>query len=159
MKMAFAQMEIRKLTIPHTGKVKNQAAKSSNMIFLFVEPFLQSPMPIIAQVFACVVAVGIPKKEQTPRKEDDAVSAALLLSGSSVVISQPTFFIIFEPPKNVPAVIAIAHKSVIVIGILNSLSVLNVSTPINESPSIYTPMNFCESCAPCKNELIPALTR
>ena len=117
--MAFAQRESKKLIIAHTGKVKNQTQKSSNTIFLFVEPFLQSPIPIRAQVFACVVAVGIPKKEQTPRKDDDAVSAALLLKGSRAVISHPTFFIIFEPPMNVPAVIATAHNMVISIGILN----------------------------------------
>ena len=73
-------------------------------------PFLlHSPTPIIAHVFAWVVAVGIPKKEQTPSMADDAVSAALLPSASRWVISQPTFFIIFEPPSIVPNVIAVAH--------------------------------------------------
>ena len=158
--MAFAQKASKKLTTPHMGKVKNQALKSSNIIFLFVEPFLQRPIPIRAQVFAWVVAVGIPKKEQTPRKEDDAVSAALLLRGSSEVISHPTFFIIFEPPIKVPTVIASAHISVIVMGILKFPSVVvRALSPMKVSPNRYTPINFCESCAPCKNELIPALTR
>lgn len=157
--MAFAQRESKKLTVAQAGKVKSHAQKSSVTTFLFVEPFLQSPIPIIAQVLAWVVAVGIPKKEQTPRNEDDAVSAALLLSGSSVVISQPTFFIIFDPPIKVPAVIASAHAIVIASGILNPSSAVKVSAPIKESPNIYTPMNFCESWAPCKKELIPALTR
>ena len=31
--------------------------------------------------------------------------------------------------------------------------------PKNDKPSIYTPMNFCESCAPCKKALLPALRR
>lgn len=113
----------------------------------------------MAQVFACVVAVGIPKKEQTPRNDEDAVSAALLLSGSSSVISHPTFFIIREPPIRVPIVIEAAQESVIQIGIEKS-RVLWLDIPLRkESPNIYTPMNFCESCAPCKNELIPALIR
>ena len=145
--------------IAQIGKVKNQAINTSAAIFGFVPPFLQSPIPIIAQVFACVVAVGIPKNEQTPRKEDEAVSAALLLKGSSSVISQPTFFIIREPPISVPSVIEIAQASVIHIGMLKLDVLINVFASINASPNIYTPMNFCESCAPCKNELIPALMR
>ena len=144
----------------HIGKVKNHTKKSSATIFLLVEPFLQSPIPLKAQVLAWVVAVGIPKKEQTPRKEDEAVSAALLLRGSRAVISHPTFLIIFEPPINVPAVIASAHVRVILIGILNSELTPESEAPSkNERPNIYTPMNFCESCAPCKKELIPALIR
>lgn len=103
--------------IPQIGKVKNQAINTSAAIFGFVPPFLQSPIPIIAQVFACVVAVGIPKNEQTPKNDDDAVSAALLLKGSSSVISHPTFFIIREPPISVPSVIASAQATVIQIGI------------------------------------------
>ena len=103
--------------IPQIGKVKNQAINTSAAIFGFVPPFLQSPIPIIAQVFACVVAVGIPKNEQTPKNDDEAVSAALLLKGSSSVISHPTFFIIREPPISVPSVIAMAQATVIQIGI------------------------------------------
>ena len=140
------------------GKVKNQAINISRAILGFVPPFLERPIPIIAQVFACVVAVGSPRNEQTPRKDEDAVSAALLLKGSSSVMSHPTFFIIRAPPISVPAVIAIAQARVITIGMLKSC--LFVVFPlINVSPNIYTPINFCESCAPCKNELIPALTR
>ena len=102
-----------------------------------MDPFLQSPIPIKAQVFACVVAVGIPKKEHTPRKEEDAVSAALLLSGSREVMSHPTFFIIFEPPINVPAVIASAHISVMLIGILKlSSAFVNEGEPMNERPNM-----------------------
>ena len=103
--------------IAQIGKVKNQAINTSAAILGFVPPFLQSPIPIIAQVFACVVAVGIPKNEQTPKNDDEAVSAALLLKGSSSVISHPTFFIIREPPISVPSVIAMAQATVIQIGI------------------------------------------
>ena len=141
------------------GKVRNQAKNTSAAIFGLVPPFLQRPIPIIAQVFACVVAVGIPRKEQTPRKDEDAVSAALLLSGSSSVISQPTFFIILEPPIRVPRVMVPAQASVIHMGIAKPDVSAWVSPFRKASPNIYTPMNFCESCAPCKKELIPALIR
>ena len=101
-----------------------------------VPPFLQSPIPIIAQVFAWVVAVGIPKNEHTPRKEDDAVSAALLLNGSSSVMSQPIFFIIREPPIKVPKVIAEAQATVMMIGIEKSDVFAETLPSINVSPNI-----------------------
>ncbi len=132
--MAFAKSESRKLTTPQTGNVKNQIKKSSITILRSVDPFLQRPIPIRAHVFAWVVAVGIPKKEQTPRKDDEAVSAALLLKGSREVISHPTFFIIFDPPIKVPSDIASAQVSVTVMGILNSSAFCDMS--IKESPSI-----------------------
>ena len=92
--------------------------------------------------------MGIPKNEQTPRNDDEAVSAALLLKGSSSVMSQPTFFIIREPPISVPSVIADAHARAIPNGILK-LEVSDIEEPsIKVSPKRYTPMNFCESCAP-----------
>lgn len=144
--MAFAKRDIRKLARAQMGNVKIQAAKSSKTILGLVEPFLQRPIPISAQVFACVVAVGIPKNEQTPRKDDEAVSAALLLRGSRAVISQPTFFIIFDPPIKVPSDIARAQARVTVIGMLNSLVSDERALPfMNEIPNIYTPINFCES--------------
>ena len=110
MKTAFTTSERKKLNAPQTGKVKSQPKNICAAILGFVPFFLQRPTPIIAQVFACVVAVGIPKKEQTPKNDDDAVSAALLFKGSSVVISHPTYFIIREPPISVPSVIAAAKS-------------------------------------------------
>lgn len=134
--MAFAARARRKLARPQTGNVKNQTENSSSTILGLVECFLQRPTPIRAQVFACVVAVGIPRKEQTPRNDEDAVSAALLLSGSSEVISQPIFFIIFEPPIKVPSVIARAQERVIPIGILKVDTVLTSAHFMNESPNM-----------------------
>ena len=99
-----------------------------------VECLRQRPTPIIAQVFACVVAVGIPRNEQTPSTVEEAVSAAELESGSRSVSSQPTFFIIRAPPIIVPSVIAAAQMRVMYSGIekLSPLSPL----PRKESPSI-----------------------
>ena len=144
-KHAFAKSESKKLIIAHIGNVKNQAVNISAAIFGLVPPFLQRPMPIIAQVFACVVAVGMPKKEQTPRNEEEAVSAALLLKGSSSVISHPTFFIIREPPISVPRVIETAQANVIHTGIVKAEVSAYVLPSKNARPNIYTPMNFCES--------------
>ena len=63
-----------------------------------------------------MVAVGIPKNEQTPRSADEAVSAAELERGSRSVSSQPTFLIIREPQSIVPKVIAAAQISVMLKG-------------------------------------------
>ena len=122
--------------MPLIGKVKNQAKNISAAIFGFVPPLLQRPIPIIAQVFAWVVAVGIPRNEQTPRNDDDAVSAALLLNGSRSVISHPTFFMIREPPISVPSVMATAHARVIAIGIEKSSVSDEVLPRRNARPSI-----------------------
>ena len=122
--------------MPQIGKVKSQAKNISAAIFGLVPPLLQRPIPIIAQVFAWVVAVGIPRKEQTPRKDEDAVSAALLLKGSRSVMSHPTFFMIREPPISVPSVIATAHASVIAIGIEKSSASDEVDPRRNARPNI-----------------------
>ena len=119
------------------GKVRNHAKNNSPAIFGLVPFLLQRPIPIIAQVLACVVAVGSPRKEHTPKKEDEAVSAALLLKGSREVSSHPTFLIMREPPIRVPSVIAAAQATVIYIGILNSSPVLIEVFPLMKvSPSM-----------------------
>ena len=50
--IVMAKRESKKLIRAHIGKVKNHARKTSAAILGLVPPFLQSPIPIIAQVFA-----------------------------------------------------------------------------------------------------------
>ena len=137
-RMAFAQKVSKNAIRAQAGKVRNHPKNNSAATFGLVERFLQRPTPIIAQVFACVVAVGIPKNEQTPKIAEDAVSAAELDSGSRSASSHPTFFIIFVPPIIVPNVIAAATLKVSKRGIWKSLP----GFLMNDRPSRYTPINF-----------------
>jgi hypothetical protein len=51
-KIIFAKSERKKLIMPQIGKVKIHAVNISAAILGFVPPFLQRPIPIMAQVLA-----------------------------------------------------------------------------------------------------------